>query len=127
LLILINMRQNTKINSLKRNLNAMSKIHLIERVTNVKLISKERNEWASYSWAVAEETAKKLVGGEIYLHKGQDKPSHFGGKIISYTVLPEDAGKEAGRVVFNFQAGLEFKDIKAGKDGWGMEKKIVLS
>ncbi len=103
----------------------MPKVHLIERITNIKLISKERNEWASHCWAITEDAAKKLVGGEIYLHKGQDKPSHFGGKILSYEVLPESAGEDAGRIVFNFQAGLVFKDVKAGKDGWGMEKKFV--
>jgi hypothetical protein len=103
----------------------MPKIHLIERITNVKLLSKERNEWASYCWVVSEDTAKKLIGGEIYLHKGQDKPSHFGGTIFSYDVLPAEARGDAGRIVFNFKAGLEFKNVKAGKDGWGMEKKIV--
>ncbi len=103
----------------------MSKIHLIERVTAVKLISKERNEWASYRWVISKDTAEKLVGGEIYLHKGQDKPSHFGGKILSYEILSESEGEDAGRIIFNFQAGLEFKDVKAGKEGWGMEKKIV--
>jgi len=103
----------------------MSKIHLIERITNVKLLSKEKNEWSSHCWVLSEETAQKLVGGEIYLHKGQDKPSHFGGRILSYEVLPESAGEDAGRIAFNFQAGLEFKDVRAGKDGWGMEKKIV--
>ena len=102
----------------------MSKVHLIERITNVKLISKERNEWASHCWAITEDKAKKLVGGEIYLHKGQDKPSHFGGKILSYEVLAESAGKDAGRIVFNFQAGIEFKDVKTDKKGWAMEKKF---
>ncbi len=101
----------------------MSKVHLIERVTNVKLISKEKNEWASYSWAISEESAKKLIGGEIYLHKAQDAPSHFGGKILSYTVLNDDHGDDAGRIVFVFQAGVEFKGVKAGK-GWAMEKKF---
>lgn len=101
----------------------MPKVHLIERITNVKLLSKEKNEWASYAWAIGEETAKKLVGGEIYLHKAQDKPSHFGGKILSYFVLGEDAGQDVGRVVFVFQAGNEYKGIKAGK-GWAMEKKF---
>ena len=103
----------------------MSSIHLIERITNVKMLSKEKNEWASYCWAVTKETAKKLIGGDIYLHKAQDKPSHFGGKIFSYDVVPADAGEDAGRIIFNFQAGLEYKNVKAGKDGWGMEKKIV--
>ena len=101
----------------------MSKVHLIERVTNVKLLSKEKNEWASYSWAISEESAKKLIGGEIYLHKTQDAPSHFGGKIFSYDVLGEEHGENAGRIVFNFTAGLEYKGIKAGK-GWAMEKKF---
>lgn len=103
----------------------MAKIHLIERVTNVKLLSKERNEWASYSWAIAENTAKELVGGDIYLHKAQDKPSHFGGKILSYNVLGDEHGKDAGRIVFNFQATLDHKDVRTGKEGWGMEKKII--
>ena len=103
----------------------MSKIHLIERVTNVKLLSKERNEWASYAWAVSEETAKKLVGGQIYLHQGQEKPSHFGGTIYSFDILTEVAGDDANRIVFNFKAGPEFKGVKAGKEGWGNEKKIV--
>lgn len=101
----------------------MPKIHLIERITNVKLLSKEKNEWASYCWAIPEETAKKLVGGEIYLHKAQDKPSHFGGRIFSYDVLGEEHGPDAGRIVFNFQAGLEYKNVKAGR-GWAMEKKL---
>lgn len=103
----------------------MPKIHLIERVTAVKLLSKERNEWSSFSWVVSEDTAKKLIGGEIYLHKAQNAPSHFGGKILSYEVLGSEYGSDAGRVVFNFNASLEYKNVKAGKDGWGMEKKIV--
>ena len=103
----------------------MPKIHLVERITNVKLLSKEQNKWTSYSWMISEETAQKLVGGEIYLHKAQNAPSHFGGKILSYELLDDQHGADAGRVVFNFQAGLEYKNIKAGKDAWGMEKKIV--
>ena len=102
----------------------MPKIHLIERITNVKLLSKERNEWASYAWAITEDQASKLVGGDIYLHKAQDKPSQFGGKILSYFVLGDDVGVDAGRVVFVFQASQEHKGFKAGK-GWAMEKKFV--
>lgn len=71
-------------------------------------------EWASYAWAITEYQASKLVGGDIYLHKGQDKPSYFGGKILSYFVLGEDAGEDAGRVVFVFQASQEHKGFKAG-------------
>ena len=48
--------------------------------------------------------------------------------ILSYRVLPDNANGEhevPGRIVFNFKATLDCKDVKAGKDGWGMEKKIV--
>jgi hypothetical protein len=106
----------------------MPKIHLIERIANLKITNKANNKWDSYCWAIAEDTAAKLVGGQIYLHRAQDKPSHFGGTILSYRVLPEDAIGEhevPGRIVFNFKATLDCKDVKAGKDGWGMEKKIV--
>jgi hypothetical protein len=42
--------------------------------------------------------------------------------------LPEDANglyEIPGRIVFKFKASLDCKDIKAGKDKWIMEKKIV--
>lgn len=103
----------------------MSKIHLIERVTNVRLCDKEKNIWDSYAWVISPDKAEKLIGGEIYLHKAQDKPSHFGGIILSYRILGSDAGSDAGRVVFNFKADLEYKDVKTDKQGWGMEKKVV--
>jgi hypothetical protein len=69
---------------------------------------------------------KKLIGGKIYLHQGQEKLSHFGGTIYSFDILTKAAGEESNRIVFNFKAGAEFKGIKTGKEGWGNEKMIVL-
>jgi len=103
----------------------MPQIHLIERVSELKITNKENQEWDSYCWKVTEETANKLVGGNIYLHRAQDKPSHFGGEILSYRVLGENDGYLPGRIVFNFRASADCKAVRAGKDGWGMEKKIV--
>ena len=103
----------------------MGTIHLIERLGNMERIDKEKNEWESGKWAVSEETAQKLVGGYLYLHHGQDKPSHFGGKILSFRVLPETEGALAGRIVFRFLPSIEFKNVKAGQEGWGNEKKLV--
>jgi len=107
----------------------MAKIHLIERIDNVRVTNKENYEYDSYCWALTEETAAKLVGGQIYLHRAQDKASHFGGTILSFRILGPDANEAAGevpgRIVFNFKASLDCKNIKAGKDGWGMEKKII--
>ena len=102
----------------------MGTIHLIERLGNMERIDKEKNEWESGEWAVSEETAQKLVGGNLYLHHGQDKASHFGGKILSFRVLP-DSLANAGRIVFQFLPSMEYKNVKAGQDGWGNEKKIV--
>ncbi|MHB0982504.1 MAG: hypothetical protein ACYC02_03880 [Thiobacillus sp.] len=101
----------------------MPTIHFVERLQNVHRVDKDKNEWESGYWVVSEDTAQRLVGGYIYLHRGQDEPSHFGGKILSFHVHPN--GLEAGRIVFRFHAGLEFKGVKAGRDGWGNEKKIV--
>ena len=101
----------------------MSVIYLVERLENVHRVDKDKNEWESGYWVVSEESARRLIGGHIYLHRGQDEPSHFGGEILSFHLHP--SGPEAGRVVFRFRAALEFKGVKAGRDGWGNEKKIV--
>jgi len=106
----------------------MPKIHLIERIANLKITNKANNEWDSYCWAIAEDTAAKLVGGQIYLHRAQDKPSHFGGTILSYRVLGADANGQfevPGRIVFRFKASMDCKNVKVEKDKSWMEKKIV--
>ena len=80
----------------------MPAIHLIERLNNVHPIDKEKGEWESGHWVVSGKTAQRLVGGLIYLHPSQDKPSHFGGEILSFHVL--SSGPLARRVVFRFRA-----------------------
>lgn len=99
------------------------RIHLIENLGNMKILNKENLEWESGWWSVTHETAERLVGGHIYFHKKQAEPSFFGGLILSYRI--ETAGEWVGRVIFQFKTGLEFKGVKAGSSGWGMEKKIV--
>jgi hypothetical protein len=99
-------------------------IHFIERMGHMKRIDKDTATWESGWWAVAPETAAKLVGGHIYFHKAQDKPSFFGGTISAYRV--ETEGEWPGRIVFTFVFSPEFRGVRAGREGWGMEKKIVL-
>ena len=101
----------------------MPAIHFIERHENVHPTDKEKGEWESGDWVVSEETAQRLVGGHIYLHHAQDEPSHFGGEILSFHVL--SSGSADGRVVFRFCASITCKGVKAGREGWGNEKKIV--
>lgn len=102
----------------------MPAIHLVERMNNVTKIQGTADEWESGDWVVGDEAARNLVGGDLYLHSGQNEPSHFGGKILSYRV--HKGGDIAGRVVFRIRATLAHKGIRTSQDGWGNEKKIAL-
>jgi hypothetical protein len=105
----------------------MNRIHLIEKgdfPQNLVRIDKENHVYDSGFWFVAKATAERLVGGNLYLHDAQDKPSRFGGTILSYQVA--ESGENEGKIVFRFQASMAAKDVPAGREGWGMEKKIVL-
>jgi hypothetical protein len=90
---------------------------------HMRCLDKASALWESGWWAIAPETAQKLVGGHIYFHKAQDKPSFFGGRITAARV--ETEGNWPGRIVFTFVTGLEFKGVRAGSSGWGMEKKLI--
>ena len=99
------------------------KIHLIEKYGRMRRVSDTERKWQSGYWTVAKETAESLVGGDIYLHSTQSKPSKFGGVIESYRI--EQSPEFQGKIVFTFLAGMEHKSISTSKEGWGNEKKIV--
>ena len=103
----------------------MSNIHLIEKSNNLKIVDKDKRLWESYSWKISADPAKKLIGGLIYLHTAQDKPSHFGGLIVNYRFIEDKNDPDFGRVIFLFEAKADCKDVYTAKEGWGMEKKIV--
>jgi hypothetical protein len=100
----------------------MPSLHLVERLNNVHPVADARGEYESGYWATSKDTAERLVGGDIYLHKAQDKPSHFGGKIISYRF--EQDGEFDGRIIFRFRASIAHKGVRTGPEKWGNEKKI---
>jgi hypothetical protein len=98
-------------------------VHFIERMDHFRLLDKSKELYESGWWSISEEAAKELVGGRLYLHKAQDKPSFFGGLILSYRI--ETDGEWPGRILFTFIADLAGKGVRAGKDGWRMERKII--
>lgn len=99
----------------------MPAIHLVERVNNVKRLPAP-GEWESGYWFLSEESAEKLVGGDIYLHTGQQDASHFGGTILGYRV--EQSGSDTdGKIVFRFAATMEHKGVFQ-REGWGQEKSV---
>jgi hypothetical protein len=101
----------------------MATIHLIEQKGNVWKVQGTTDEWESGYWVVAEETAAKLVGGNLYLHSAQAEPSHFGGAILGYRI--QDGGPVSGRYIFRIRATVAHRGVQAGRAGWGNEKKLV--
>lgn len=87
------------------------KEHLVE-------INPRFQHWETGYWKVSNATADSLVGGKIYVHKGQKIPSHIGGKVLSYR------SELDGRKVFRFRADPKLSNITA-ESGWGNEKRIV--
>lgn len=104
----------------------MAAIHFIERKVNVRRVPDSQGEWESGYWVVALDTAARLIGGDLYLHSRQDEQSHFGGEILSFRVHRDPNDPEIdGRLVFRIKASQKYKNVSAGQDGWGNEKKIV--
>jgi hypothetical protein len=104
----------------------MARIHFVERKNNVSKVVGTADEWESGYWVVGEETAQGLVGGDLYLHEKQDSPSHFGGTILSYRVFRDANQPEIdGRLLFRIRATVAHRGVRAGREGWGNEKKIV--
>ncbi len=51
-------------------------------------------------------------------------PSFYGGVITGFRVQQD--GPYTGRIVFRFEPKPECRGVKAGRDGWRFEKKIVI-
>jgi len=54
-------------------------VHFVERKNNIRRVPGTQGEWESGYWVIAEDTAQRLIGADLYLHSGQSEPSHFGG------------------------------------------------
>lgn len=101
----------------------MASLHVIETLQNLWRIPDTLDEWESGYWAIKEPAAQKLMGGMLYLHQGQLKPSHFGGILLGFRI--GSAGEYQGRIIFRFRFLPESKGIKTPREGWGNEKKFV--
>jgi hypothetical protein len=105
----------------------MPAIHLIEKAgtaQGLKPINFAAGLWSSGYWKVAEDTAAKLVGGDIYLHTAWSALSHFGGTITSYSVHSAPGTDVDGRIIFAFTSSPACKEVKAPRGAAG-EKRIA--
>lgn len=97
-------------------------LHVVEKGgakrENLVEINPKLHQWETGFWKIGDATAESLIGGKIFVHRGQKIPSHIGGKILSYRT---DAG---GRKIFRFRADPKCSGVIADS-GWGNEKRIV--
>ncbi|MBX7259560.1 MAG: hypothetical protein K1Y02_24585 [Candidatus Hydrogenedentes bacterium] len=104
----------------------MSAIHLIEKngtSQGLRAVNVRAGLWESGYWKVTEDTAKRLVGGNIYLHTGWADPSHFGGRIDSYTVHCSPGNDVDGKIIFQFTFDAGCRQVLAPPGANG-EKRI---
>lgn len=106
----------------------MPAIHVIKKsdpnLPRTTPVTPGADTYRSGNWAVAEETATRLVGGKMYLHRTQAARSFFGGTITSFQVIPE--GVNEGRVVFTFDFDKRCRNVRTSREGWSQEMKIIL-
>jgi hypothetical protein len=101
----------------------MAAIHLIERENYFTRVTGSQTEWESGYWAIAEALARELIGGHIYFHEKQQEPSYYGGIINGFRI--NQVEPYSGRIIFRFEPKPDCRGVRAGREGWQQEKKIV--
>jgi predicted HNH restriction endonuclease len=100
-------------------------IHVVEKRTDdahLRRVLGRLGEWETGYWVIGDATAKSLIGGVVYVHRGQNLPSHEGGEILKIYYEP---GSDLKRRVILFKSIATAKNITTDRKGWGNERKIV--
>jgi hypothetical protein len=105
----------------------MSAIHVIKKseagLPPILPVAGEANTFTSGFWTLSEDSARSLVGGQIYFHERQRGPSFYGGRIID--TWRESHGEYAGKIVFKFVFSQDSRGVKTSADNWSQEMKFV--
>lgn len=101
-------------------------IHVVERGIEIENLRPRSDVgegiWETAYWIVGDKTAKSLIAGKVYVHRGQNVPSHAGGRIIE---IYHESGTAERRRVIRFRASVDCEGVIADRDGWGNERKII--
>lgn len=102
------------------------RLHLIETANEIRPLNLADKVFSSGCWHISTDLAQELIGHEVFFHKQQRSPSHFGGRVTGFEILPAGHACE-GRIVLHFvltdrNAG---KGVRADRAPWGREKAIV--
>lgn len=68
----------------------------------VSLLDKDTHTYESGKWDFKLQDAKRLIGGDLYLHETKQTPSAFGGKVIDVYEVEADDVSRTVRVAFKF-------------------------
>lgn len=105
----------------------MPSIHLVHKgdasLPAIEVLDRNADLYRSGQWSITPERAATLVGGRVFFHKAQAKPSFFGGEITGFEVTT--SGRYAGRIVFTFRFDSVCRNVRAGRNGWAHDKKFV--
>lgn len=106
----------------------MTAIHLIKKTNGglppIVPVAGEANTYTSGFWTLSEETARSLIGGQIYFHEHQRDPSFYGGRIVD-TQRTVD-GDYPDKIVFRFVFSADCRGVRTTANGWSQEMKIVV-
>lgn len=100
-------------------------IHVLEKSAEDEILRRVDgtvDEWETGYWIIGDSTAKALIGGMVYVHRGQYKPSHAGGKIVD---IYHATGTDLKRRVIRFKDLPTAKNVLTEKQGWGNERKVI--
>ncbi len=105
----------------------MPGIHVIRinepGLPQIETVDKAADLYQSGYWALSEERARGLVGGRIYFHREQAKPSFYGGVITAARKILE--GEHAGRILFTFRYDPSCRNTRTSRAGWSQEMKLT--
>ena len=94
-------------------MSTQNRIHIVEQQD--RFVRIQEGEYDSGFWPLTDKIAGKLVGGLILFHEQRNKPSYFGGRILSYRI--QDGGEHDGKIIFRFRYEEECRKIPAA-GGW---------
>lgn len=101
-------------------------IHVVEKGIEIENLRSRSDVgegiWETGYWIVGEQTATSLVGGKVYVHRGQNVPSHAGGTIIR---IYHEPGTDERRRVIRFKTAGDCEGFVTDREGWGRERKII--
>lgn len=98
-------------------------IHVVEKAAEFENLRHiESDIWETAYWVMAERMAESLKGGTVFVHRGQNIPSHAGGEILE---IYHEPGSDSNRRVIRFRSLESAKKVHAGRTGWGNERKVI--